>query len=84
MTIYDDPNREALGLAPAWEEGSGGSEGGAASARAVTDEDRALDLEALSKEELLAFAKSLGVRPANAAMTKEDLRAGVDEKLAGG
>ena len=33
------------------------------------------------KQELLDFAKSLGVTPANNDMTKEELRAGVDEKL---
>lgn len=79
--IYDDPNREALGLAPAWEEGSGGSEGAATKTSAA--DARELDLDSLTKDELLELAKSLGVSPANAAMTKDELRGGVDEALAG-
>jgi len=27
MTFYDDPNREAVGLEPAWVEGTGGESG---------------------------------------------------------
>jgi len=30
MTMYDDPNREAVGLEPAWVEGTGGEPPGAA------------------------------------------------------
>jgi hypothetical protein len=93
MTTFDDPNREAVGLEPAWVEGEGGStdpepghpegfpEG--ASEYAVTDEDRKADLDAMTKDELLAFAQRIGVKPANAAMTKDDLRAGVDARLGG-
>ena len=35
----------------------------------------------MTKQELLEFAKQLGVSPANNDMTKEELRAGIDAKL---
>jgi hypothetical protein len=78
VTIYDDPNREALGLAPAWEEGTGGSAG-------VLEEEPAAeerDLDSMTKAELLAYAQELGVSPANNDMTKDEIRAGIDAKLA--
>jgi len=37
------------------------------------------DLDAMTKAELLDHAKSLGVSPANNDMTKEELRAAIDE-----
>jgi len=80
MSIYDDPNREVLGLDPAWVEGSGG-EGGTAPETQTGDSS---DLDAMSKEQLLELAASLGVTPANAGMTKDEIRAGIDAKLAEG
>jgi hypothetical protein len=79
MTIYDDPNREAVGLEPAWVEGGGGSE--------VQEPEAAprgtVELDDMTKDELLEHARTLGVSPANAAMTKDELRAGIDAKEAG-
>ena len=75
MSTYDDPNREALGLEPAWVEGSGG-EGG------TTPEPSGLD--AMTKAQLLEYAQQLGVSPANNDMTKDELRAAIDAHLAGG
>jgi hypothetical protein len=42
----------------------------------------AVSLDEMTKAELLEYAKELGVSPANNDMTKEELRAGVDAKLA--
>jgi hypothetical protein len=36
----------------------------------------------MTKDELLSYAQELGVSPANAGMTKDELRAGIDAKLA--
>jgi hypothetical protein len=40
-------------------------------------------LDAMSKGELLETATALGVSPANNAMTKDELREGIDAKLGG-
>ena len=80
-TVYDDPNREALGLEPAWVEGTGGQPGEPA---ADGEAEAAVDLDAMTKDELLAYAQQIGVSPANASMTKDELRAGIDAKEATG
>jgi hypothetical protein len=41
-------------------------------------------LDEMNKAELLTYAQQLGVSPANNAMSKDELRAGVDAKLAEG
>jgi hypothetical protein len=87
VSVYDDPNREALGLEPAWVEGTGGTAGEPSAA--VTEapagvSEGAADLDALTKQELLDYAQQLGVRPANNMMSKGELRAGIDEHLAAG
>jgi hypothetical protein len=41
-------------------------------------------LDEMTKAELLAYAKELGVSPANEGMTKEELRAGIDQYEADG
>ena len=66
----DDPNRQSLGLDPAWVEGTGG-EGGEPSAAAEGNDK--------SKDELLEYARQIGASPANNAMTKEELQASIDE-----
>ena len=87
-TIWDAPNQQVVrddASAP-WEEGTGGETGtpvnvGAefepveASGQAVTDDD----LDAMTKDELLAHAKDAGVTPANAGMTKDELRESIAE-----
>lgn len=67
------PNQQFVrpdGSGPA-EEGTGGS----------TQDDDTLnpteDLDSLTKDDLLAYAQGLGVSPANASMTKDDLKAGI-------
>jgi hypothetical protein len=77
-TVFDDPNREAVGLEPAWVEGTGGP-----GDPAVEPSGQTSDLDSMSKDELLAYAQELGVSPANASMTKDELRAGIDEHRAG-
>lgn len=91
----DDPNRQAVGLEPAWVEGTGGEAGDAAAspeaeaeaeaeAGADGEAPSAEELDAMTKDELLALAQSLGISPANAAMTKAELRAAVDAHYATG
>jgi hypothetical protein len=41
------------------------------------------DLDSMTKDQLLDYAKSLGVSPANAAMTKDELRQSIDEYESG-
>jgi hypothetical protein len=40
--------------------------------------EEATDLDAMTKEELLEYARELGVSPANRDMTKDELRAGIE------
>jgi hypothetical protein len=68
-TMFDDPNREAVGLEPAWVEGTGGQPGTEAAATGEQPDD----LESMTKAELLDYAKGLGVTPANNDMTKAEL-----------
>jgi hypothetical protein len=79
VSVYDDPNREAVGLDPAWVEGGGGS-GVLETEAAPTG---AADIDSMTKAELLAYAQELGVSPANNDMTKDELRAGIEAHLAG-
>jgi hypothetical protein len=51
------------------------SESGEATAGAAASPD----LDAMTKAELLAYAQQLGVTPANNAMSKDELRAAIDE-----
>jgi hypothetical protein len=68
-TVFDDPNRQAVGLDPAWVEAGGGGE------EASAEEG---GLEAMTKDELLARAQELGASPANASMTKAELVAAIE------
>jgi hypothetical protein len=76
-SYFDDPNREAVGLEPAWAEGSGGSDtsGGGGPPPELDD---------MSKEQLLEHAQQLGAKPANAGMTKDELRESIDAHQAEG
>jgi hypothetical protein len=83
-TEWDAPNQQVVrgDQSAPWEEGSGGSippdEGGG-----IVD-PAPEGLDAMTKDELLEHARSLAVSPANHAMTKEELRAGIDAKLTEG
>lgn len=92
MTEYDAPNQQVVrpdGSAP-WDEGEGGSVSGPsrrdseASGERSRDRGDVPDLDSLTKDELLTYARELEISPANAAMTKDELRAGIDQKLAEG
>jgi len=77
-TLWDAPNQQVVRpdeSAP-WDEGSGGGSADPRPALAAPADAAALD--AMSKDELLAYAQQLGVTPANAGMTKDELRAGID------
>jgi len=70
-TLWDAPNQQVVRpdeSAP-WEEGEGGT---------VSPDPK----DSMTKDELLARAQELGVSPANAGMTKDELQAGIDAKLA--
>ena len=71
-TVYDDPNRESVGLEPAWVEGTGGGPGAEVAPAGGDD-----GLDALTKAELLEKAQQMGVSPANNDMTKAELVAGI-------
>jgi hypothetical protein len=73
-TIFDDPNREAVGLDPAWVEGTGGPV-----LEPKTEQQDGSDLDAMTKDELLAHAQEIGASPANASMTKDELKASIQE-----
>jgi len=66
----DDPNREAVGLEPAWAEGFGGSDTSGGSGP-TTEAER---LDAMTKAELLGEAEARGLE-ADSSMTKADIRA---------
>jgi len=42
------------------------------------------DLDAMTKDELLAYGQELGISPMNAAMSKGEIRAAIDEQQGGG
>jgi hypothetical protein len=42
------------------------------------------DLDAMTKDELLAYGQELGITPMNAGMTKDEIRAAIDAYQAGG
>ena len=77
--MYDDPNREAVGLEPAWVEGTGGTPG------EITPVDTGDDgpsadtsggqdqLDQMTKADLLQLAKDRNISPANNDMTKQEL-----------
>jgi hypothetical protein len=76
MSQYDNPNQQVVrpdGSGPA-DEGTGGSGGNTAD----TQPPAAGSLDEMTKEQLLEHAQQLGVSPANAGMTKDELRAGID------
>jgi hypothetical protein len=73
MSTFDDPNREAVGLDPAWVEGTGGQAGDTAEEQAGGD----AGLDSMTKDELLAYAQERGISPANASMTKADIIASI-------
>ena len=84
---WDAPNQQVVreDQSPPWQEGTGGTPD--EPTPIVTQEEASnpgVDLDSMTKEQLLEHAQSLGVKPANAAMTKDELRQGIDQHQAGG
>jgi hypothetical protein len=84
-TVWDAPNQQVVRADqshPA-QEGTGGT-GRQDVPETASDETTGeqTDLDGMTKAELLEYARSLDVSPANNDMTKEELRAAVDAKLA--
>jgi len=83
---FDDPNRQAVGLDPAWVEGTGGPAGEPGGPPPEPEqpeqpeqpEGEATDpLDDMTKDELIAEASARGI-DVNQAMTKAEIRAAID------
>jgi hypothetical protein len=74
-TVFDDPNRQAVGVEPAWVEGTGGPVLEPKTDQA--EQGGGSDLDAMTKDQLLEYAQSRGISPANASMTKDELKASI-------
>jgi hypothetical protein len=74
-TVFDDPNRQAVGVEPAWVEGTGGPVLEPKTDQA--EQGGGSDLDAMTKDQLLEYAQSRGISPANAGMTKDELKASI-------
>lgn len=72
----DYPNKQVLGLDPPWIEGTGGG-GEAPQPQAEAQAATGDDLDEMSKADLLDMARSMGIVPANEAMTKAELTDGI-------
>jgi hypothetical protein len=90
--VFDDPNRQAVGLDPAWVEGTGGTEGdgqpkieetGPGETEAEDSTEGGPNLEEMTKDELLAYGQQLGISPMNAGMSKDEIRQAIDQHRAG-
>lgn len=84
-TLWDAPNQQVVRpdeSAP-WDEGEGGSSSENTSDPKTRSDGDTPSLDEMTKAELLEHARELGVSPANNDMTKEELRAAIDDKLAG-
>lgn len=70
--LWSAPNQQVVrpDQSAPWDEGTGGS---------TAPEPEPQGLDAMTKAELLEHAKELGVTPANAAMSKDELRTAIDE-----
>ena len=99
-TFWDFPNTQVVRAdrsAP-WDEGTGGEAGdpvtpppeeetgppGGSQPPVPPEAPTTAELDEMTKAELLAYAQQLGVSPANNDMTKDEIRAGIDAKLAEG
>jgi len=72
-TVWDAPNQQTVreDQSAPWEEGTGGGT------------QQTSELDSMTKAQLLDYAKSKGISPANNDMTKEELRAAIDEAEGG-
>ena len=89
-TVWDAPNQQTVrpDQSGPWMEGTGGSgpegstdpqqAGQGDTAASAAPEQPSSDLDAMTKDQLLEHAQQLGITPANASMTKDELRAAID------
>jgi hypothetical protein len=68
VTIFDDPNREALGLAPIWT--------GSDNEPEQPTEGESLDT--MTKDQLVEYAEANGIE-VSASWTKAEIRAAIDD-----
>jgi hypothetical protein len=69
-TVWDDPNRQAVGLDPAWVEGTGGDGGEGAQPKTAE--------QSLTKAELLAQAHEMGL-DVDDTNTKAEIKTAIEE-----
>jgi hypothetical protein len=76
-TVWDDPNQQVVRAdeSASWEEGTGGEPGMIGDPK--TGEPSELD--EMTKAQLLEYAQGKGYSPANNGMSKEELRAVIDD-----
>lgn len=70
MTIFDDPNRQALGLDPIWT--------GAGDEPDPPPEVEGESLDTMTKDQLVEYAEANGVE-ISASWTKAEIRAAIDD-----
>ena len=71
-TVWDWPNQQVV---------RGGGEGPGVNTppEGASPVDEPLGLDAMTKDELLAYGQELGISPMNANMTKDEIRAAIDQ-----
>ncbi len=76
--MWDAPNQQVVrpDESGPWDEGDGGTIHPAPKTEAASAGSSPLD--AMSKDELLDYARARGISPANAAMSKQDIRDSID------
>lgn len=78
-TVWDNPNQQVVRAdeSAAWDEGTGGA------TEAFTAGSSTVDLDAMTKDQLLAYAEQLGLS-VDSTMLKSEVRAAIDAHLAAG
>jgi hypothetical protein len=84
--VWDAPNQQAVrdDQSAPWDEGSGGTPGPSAEELAERQQaapaaEEQPDLDSMTKDQLLSYAQSKGISPANASMTKDEIRASIED-----
>jgi parvulin-like peptidyl-prolyl isomerase len=85
MTVWDAPNQQVVreDTSAPWDEGTGGTPGATAEELAQQQlaqaEAEEADLDSMTKDQLLSYAQSRGISPANASMTKDEIRQSIED-----
>jgi hypothetical protein len=81
--IWSNPNQQVVRedqSGPGIEDPGHSGEGGPGETQAETQPaEGGPDLDAMTKDELLAYGQQLGISPMNANMTKEEIRTAIDQ-----